>query len=1152
MSHPSRNVHHVMLHLHHADQLDPLLDALAAVLDPAPADPFTPDLVVVPAVGLGDVAMAGLGRRLGATGYGDGIAANIEFVFPGQFMARALGDSSAEGPAGDPWRLPQLTWWVLDELAATTVRVPGRSDSGVGWWSLARRIADLFDRYATQRPRLIQEWARGLYTDGTADPEGAPCALDMQHRWQADLWRGVRARIGTPSPPERLPHLLAAILSGEVQPALPQRVALFGVGGIPPAMLGVLRSLGAARDVHVFLRHPSHVAWASSPHALAGSLSSRAHLDVTAHISHPLLPSWGRPALEARALVGGAADVFEHAEGVVPHSPPTTLLAALQSGIRRDERPHRQVGIHPADGSIQVHACHGMARQLEALRDALGHAFVADPTLAPHEVLVLCPDLDRTAPLVEAVFGRGTLPIPVRIGDRSLTTDDPMVGALQSVLALVSGRATLSEVLALVQFEPVRRRFGWTIDDVEQLADWCTRLGTRWGLAADHRPEWHVPGTITTGTWRYMVDQLLAGIAMPAPVPRVAFGGVAPFDDIGSDSLALVGGVAELIARLVDLHSSAHSAQPITAWVDLLHGVLETFTAVEPTESWRRQAVHRQLDTVAASAQATHEGSNSAAVLLTLTDVRAVLADSLHDRPGRLPLRSGAVTVSSLIPQHGVPARVICLVGLDDGTLRGGAFDGDDALGSRPCIGERHPRFEGRQLLLDAVLAAREKLIITCDGADLTTNKETPLVVPLVELLDVIGHLTELRAHGEPVVVRHPRHGFNERSLIPGALWEVAPGPFTFDASMLSAAEARRSEEMSYKPDHERSSVASPWLLRPVRITDILLDDLIVTVRSPARVYLEDRLDIRLPAEGSELDDNLAVSVEPLDEARLGGALLSARRQGIHPDEWEAATRLDGSLPPAELGSSVMTSVRTEVGRMEAAAAKFGVSLTGAAEALIELSLPFVAPDGTSGELTISGLLGGIITADPSVPLLSSIRFARPRPSFRLGLAVQLAALQYQQPDAACTAVLIARGKKAEAVNPTAFRLTIKGEGFERRSNAAKFLHRVGELRWWALRDAVPFFDKTSHLLHLDTPRDLAKAIEYDLLDASTATLWPDLSLDLLSQESVAASDPPLVATIAGANPGMRRAAAVASWVWGVYDETILAKDETIRLGKWS
>ncbi len=163
-------------------------------------------------------------------------------------------------------------------------------------------------------------------------------------------------------------------------------------------------------------------------------------------------------------------------------------------------------------------------------------------------------------------------------------------------------------------------------------------------------------------------------------------------------------------------------------------------------------------------------------------------------------------------------------------------------------------------------------------------------------------------------------------------------------------------------------------------------------------MYLEGRLDIRLPVEGDDLDDNLAVSVEPLDEARLGGALLSARRQGIDPDEWEAATRLDGSLPPAALGHSVMNSVRAEVSRIEAAVAKLGLSLTGTTEAPIELSIPFVAPDGTSGELTISGLLGGIITADPSAPVLSSIRFARPRPSFRLGLAVQLAALQYQQP----------------------------------------------------------------------------------------------------------------------------------------------------------
>ena len=38
-----------MLTLHHADQLEPLLDALAGLLAVPTGDPFTPEVVVVPA-----------------------------------------------------------------------------------------------------------------------------------------------------------------------------------------------------------------------------------------------------------------------------------------------------------------------------------------------------------------------------------------------------------------------------------------------------------------------------------------------------------------------------------------------------------------------------------------------------------------------------------------------------------------------------------------------------------------------------------------------------------------------------------------------------------------------------------------------------------------------------------------------------------------------------------------------------------------------------------------------------------------------------------------------------------------------------------------------------------------------------------------------
>ena len=108
----------------------------------------------------------------------------------------------------------------------------------------------------------------------------------------------------------------------------------------------------------------------------------------------------------------------------------------------------------------------------------------------PHEVLVLCPDLSRFAPLIDAVFGRGGLPVPVRVSDRSLTSDQPLVVALQAVVGVASGRASLSEVLAFAELEPVRRRFGWSPADVEQLAGWAATLGARWGLTSDLRAEW--------------------------------------------------------------------------------------------------------------------------------------------------------------------------------------------------------------------------------------------------------------------------------------------------------------------------------------------------------------------------------------------------------------------------------------------------------------------------------------------------------------------------------------------------------------------------------------------------------------------------------------------------------------------------------------
>ena len=94
-----------------------------------------------------------------------------------------------------------------------------------------------------------------------------------------------------------------------------------------------------------------------------------------------------------------------------------------------------------------------------------------------------------------------------------------------------------------------------------------------------------------------------------------------------------------------------------------------------------------------------------------------------------------------------VPHRVVCLLGLDDGAFpRKAPRDGDDLMLDDPHVGDRDPRSEDRQLLLDALLAATDRLIITYTGNDERTNAPRPPAVPVGELLDAVDATVALRA----------------------------------------------------------------------------------------------------------------------------------------------------------------------------------------------------------------------------------------------------------------------------------------------------------------------------------------------------------------------------------------------------------------------
>ena len=173
---------------------------------------------------------------------------------------------------------------------------------------------------------------------------------------------------------------------------------------------------------------------------------------------------------------------------------------------------------------------------------------------------------------------------------------------------------------------------------------------------------------------------------------------------------------------------------------------------------------------------------------LRLPDISALLDRHLAGRPTRANFRTGTLTVCTMVPMRSVPHRVVCLVGLDDGVFpRLGVVDGDDVLARNPMTGERDIRSEDRQLLLDAIGAATEKLVITYTGANEYSGQPRPPAVPLAELLDTLDVTTPDKIR-DSIVVDHPLQPFDFRNVEPGKL--VPKVPFTFDPTVLRAARA--------------------------------------------------------------------------------------------------------------------------------------------------------------------------------------------------------------------------------------------------------------------------------------------------------------------------------------------------------------------------
>jgi exodeoxyribonuclease V gamma subunit len=842
-----------------------------------------------------------------------GICANVEFEFLARWLWRQIAAVVPGVGQTSPFEPEMLSWHIYRALGEADLvraypRLQGylREADELMRYELACRLAALYRDYSTYREDWLEAWADGRRVDpvpAAAAPAGVAHAR-ADEAWQGALYRRIIADLGIGGrhPGSRFIDALRQQGAAALEPAgLPACVHVFALPTMPPQNLALLRHLGTLIDVHVYALNPCQEYWFEVVDRRRLTYLSARGRGQYQEEGNRLLANWGRQTQSHVALLVDQEGAQVSDDSLYERRDGDSLLARVQDAILdlRNLAPDEPVA--PADRSLEVHDCHSLTRELEVLHDTLLDAFASDAALQPGDVLVVTPDLEAAAPLIDAVFGTSPQErrIPFQLTGRSRSTVNVPARTLLALLSLAASRIEATALFDFLQQPLVARRFGLDEADLQQVRDWIASSGFRWGLDDRHQAGFDVPGQYRH-TLADAMERLFLGYALPdgacaAPLAELLPAG----DPAGSRAFAL-GALWRFVAALRDFQARIAVAQGIDAWGVCLTDALATFLAAGPAEIDDLGELQLAIDTLGDTLRRGLMQED-----LPLAVIRAALEGELDQAiHGGVP--TGQVTFTSMASLRCLPFDIICVIGLNDGAFPTAVPAAEfDLMGLQVRAGDRQRALDERNVFLDLVLAARRRLYLSYCGHSVRDNSILPPSVLIAELLDTV----------RAPVFRHPLQPFAAACFAAAADSRLQ----SYNREMGEALRASRQAPLTatiaaagaYGEDGDDESSVLP---QPPFFTgalappdagwqELTLEQLLAFFRNPSRYLLARRMGIELRVEPDELQDQEPFSLERRARRQLANRLLP--RLIERPDENGAAALIAAGteMPTGNLGA---------------------------------------------------------------------------------------------------------------------------------------------------------------------------------------------------------------------------------------------------------
>jgi exodeoxyribonuclease V gamma subunit len=338
--------------------------------------------------------------------------------------------------------------------------------------------------------------------------------------------------------------------------------------------------------------------------------------------------------------------------------------------------------------------------------------------------------------------------------------------------------------------------------------------------------------------------------------------------------------------------------------------LLETFIEESPDMSQGCQLIREVIRQLAMSLVSSGMTDNDT---ISYEVISSFLQDNLTEYTSKGGFLQGGVTFCRLVPMRSIPAKVICLLGMNEGNFpRQTQKLSFDIMAKYPRPGDREAKKEDRGVFLETLLAVRKLLYISYVGRDIHTRQSLPPSSVVNELMDYLNRhffLDHTASQNAPLcdhlLTEHPLQPFSRKyfECDPISGEKLHPHLVSYNPQALLLAQERQRQEGERPPQaHFFHPLAQDVLNEiPETFKQPNLEEISTFFRSPCQYFLNKRLNVSFDPiqERNQLQDNEPFALDGLEEFQIKQDLLEHcyLQTRCSTTDLKAKTRAAGILP---------------------------------------------------------------------------------------------------------------------------------------------------------------------------------------------------------------------------------------------------------------